>query len=145
MSGFEKVCEFSGEYCGLDMYDYKHNLIQIMPKFRKQFKGVHHTFFVFIPYHFMFESPIYHYCLCVEDPELQGNCEGCYFNYTFDFGTTRRKIQRLLGYTRLTRFNIPLTVNEFFSYARKEKIADRDLLDMCVFFSKDKWDSIGRY
>lgn len=39
MAGIEKVCEFSGEYGGCDMYSWKRNHIQINPKYRKTFKG----------------------------------------------------------------------------------------------------------
>lgn len=49
MAGIEKVCEYSGEYPGGDMYRYKHNLIQIMPKCRKLFRGAKHTLYIFKP------------------------------------------------------------------------------------------------
>lgn len=39
MAAIEKVCEFSGDYPGWLMYDYKRNHIQIMPEYRKLFKG----------------------------------------------------------------------------------------------------------
>lgn len=39
MAGIEKICEFSGEYPGYLMYGYKHNQLQIMPKYRKLFRG----------------------------------------------------------------------------------------------------------
>jgi len=39
MAGIEKICEYSGEYPGWPMYGYKHNLIQVMPKYRELFKG----------------------------------------------------------------------------------------------------------
>lgn len=39
MAGIEKICEFSGEYPGDKMYQYKRNLIQIMPKYMKLFRG----------------------------------------------------------------------------------------------------------
>lgn len=39
MAGIEKICEFSDEYPGHLMYGYKKNLIQIMPQFRKLFRG----------------------------------------------------------------------------------------------------------
>lgn len=47
MAAIEKVCEFSGEYPGHDMYGYKRNHIQIMPKYRKQFRGHEAVLFVF--------------------------------------------------------------------------------------------------
>lgn len=49
MAGIEKVCEFSGEYVGHDMYKYKNNLIQVKPKYRKEFRGVEAKLIVFKP------------------------------------------------------------------------------------------------
>jgi hypothetical protein len=49
MAGIEKVCEFSDEYPGHLMYDYKRNLIQIMPKYRKLFRGADHVLVIFKP------------------------------------------------------------------------------------------------
>lgn len=49
MASIEKICEFSNEYPGYAMYKYKHNHIQIMPKYRKEFRGVEHTLHVFKP------------------------------------------------------------------------------------------------
>lgn len=46
MAGIEKVCELSGEYCGWDMYGYKHNSIQIHPRHRKAFRGASHTLYI---------------------------------------------------------------------------------------------------
>lgn len=39
MAAIEKICEFSGQYPGWEMYGYKRNGIQIMPEFRKLFRG----------------------------------------------------------------------------------------------------------
>lgn len=39
MAGIEKICEYSGEYPGWAMYVYKRDHIQIMPKYRKEFRG----------------------------------------------------------------------------------------------------------
>lgn len=44
MAGIEKVCEYSGEYVGWPMYSYKHNCIQVLPKYRKLFRGKYHEF-----------------------------------------------------------------------------------------------------
>lgn len=49
MAGIEKTCEFSGEYPGWMMYGYKHNLIQVMPEYRKRFAGAGHVLHVFAP------------------------------------------------------------------------------------------------
>ena len=46
MAGIEKICEFSGEYPGHLMYGYKRNHIQIMPEFRKQFRGAKATLII---------------------------------------------------------------------------------------------------
>lgn len=46
MAGIEKICEFSGEYGSYDMYQYKRNHIQIMPKFRKHFRNAKHTLYI---------------------------------------------------------------------------------------------------
>lgn len=45
MAGIEKVCEYSGEYPGPDMYRIKRNHIQIMPEYRKQFRYHPHVLF----------------------------------------------------------------------------------------------------
>lgn len=46
MAAIEKVCEFSGEYPGYHMYKYKKNLIQVMPTYRKLFRGAEATLYV---------------------------------------------------------------------------------------------------
>lgn len=43
MAGIEKICEFSGQYPGWEMYGFKRNGIQIMPEFRKLFRGADAT------------------------------------------------------------------------------------------------------
>lgn len=49
MSGIEKICEFSGEYPGADMYQYKKNSIQIIPSYRNKFKNAEHVLHIFKP------------------------------------------------------------------------------------------------
>lgn len=49
MAGIEKICEFSGEYPGWLMYGYKRNHIQIIPKYRKLFRGADAVLYVFKP------------------------------------------------------------------------------------------------
>ena len=49
MAGIEKICEYSGEYPGWKMYEYKKNHIQIMPRYRKLFAGKDHTLYIFKP------------------------------------------------------------------------------------------------
>jgi hypothetical protein len=38
MAGFDKFCEFSGAHPGWAMHHFKHNHIQILPEFRKNFR-----------------------------------------------------------------------------------------------------------
>lgn len=47
MAAIEKICEFSGEYVGYEMYDFKRNHIQISPEYRKEFRGKTATLYVF--------------------------------------------------------------------------------------------------
>lgn len=46
MAGIEKVCEYSGEYPGRLMYGYKRNHIQVVPKYRKDFRGKFHILYI---------------------------------------------------------------------------------------------------
>lgn len=46
MAAIEKICELSGEYPGYLMYGYKRNQLQIMPKYRKLFRGAEHTLII---------------------------------------------------------------------------------------------------
>jgi hypothetical protein len=46
MAGIEKICEFSDEYVGPEMYAHKHNHIQVLPKFRKEFRGADAVLYV---------------------------------------------------------------------------------------------------
>lgn len=39
MAAIEKICEYSGDYPGWVMHSYKRNHIQIVPKYRKEFRG----------------------------------------------------------------------------------------------------------
>jgi hypothetical protein len=95
MAGIEKVCEYSGEYPGSDMYLYKKNSLQIMPKYRKLFAGREHTLYIedqgVDPY---FKTR--HYLFCLYVPSLPGRVEGCYYNYTSCIGTVKRKLKRML-------------------------------------------------
>lgn len=43
MAAIEKICEFSDQYPGWEMYGFKRNGIQIMPEFRKLFRGADAT------------------------------------------------------------------------------------------------------
>ncbi len=46
MAGIEKVCEFSGDYPGYEMYRYKRNSIQVCPEYRKNFRNAKHVLVV---------------------------------------------------------------------------------------------------
>ena len=49
MAGIEKICEYSGEYPAWRMYGYKRDHIQIMPQYRKEFRGKDHQLIIFKP------------------------------------------------------------------------------------------------
>jgi hypothetical protein len=49
ISAIEKVCEFLGEHSSTEMPRYKRNHIQVMPKFRKEFRGKDHVLHIFKP------------------------------------------------------------------------------------------------
>lgn len=46
MAAIEKICEYSGEYPSWNMYGYKRNQLQIMPEYRKLFRGATATLLV---------------------------------------------------------------------------------------------------
>ena len=119
MAGIEKVCEFSGEYPGGLMYGYKRNLIQIMPKYRKLFRGAKarveiiqvnaivkfktggYTSYNGDPEELQWwvgakVTKEYWYRLIVEDRNLQGKVEGCYINWTTDIKDVKKRLKRLL-------------------------------------------------
>ena len=126
MAGIEKICEFSGEYPdNSNMYAHKRNSIQVLPKYRKLFRGAEHTLKVYMPARlcWMYNSGgytaycpdpdwdwLYHhgrvvkehsYELIVTDPALQGRVEGVYLNHTLHLPTVRRKLKRLLRCKKL--------------------------------------------
>lgn len=49
MAGIEKVCEYSGRQEGGVMYAYKRNSIQVLPEYRKLFRGKSFDLFLFQP------------------------------------------------------------------------------------------------
>lgn len=123
MAGIEKICEFSGDYPAWAMYGYKRNQLQIMPEYRKLFRGATHTLYVqptrslwlfstggYTEYNlkddwFRYEKgrivQEYKYCLAVDDEKLLGQVNGLYFNTTHDISTMRRKMKRLLRVKKL--------------------------------------------
>ena len=92
MAGIEKVCEFSGVYKGADMYKWKRNHIQIMPEYRKLFRGSK-AILIFQRYDKI--SKDYTYYLLVPEPHLQGEVKGKYLNWTYRPKTALRKMRRL--------------------------------------------------
>lgn len=123
MAGIEKICEFGSEdYLGWDMYKHKHNLIQVNPEARHNFKNKKATLIIHaIEWRAVYKNrgdiqcstspseddcyssivnwyvPQYTYSLNFDQEELQGIVEGKYLNYTYDLGTTIRKLKRLVG------------------------------------------------
>lgn len=49
MAAIEKICEFSGDYEGWIMWKHKRNHIQVLSKYRDNFRGAEHTLHVFKP------------------------------------------------------------------------------------------------
>ena len=118
MAGIEKICEFSGEHAGYDMYGFKHNHIQIKPEYRKNFKGCammlifyrtrpDDTTFV-IKGNKLIEVNLVEYDLIInqEDPnsewydKLAGRVNGVYHNWYYTSSkktTVIRKLRRLVG------------------------------------------------
>lgn len=124
MAGIEKVCEFSGEDAGWEMYGYKRDQLQILPKYRKLFRGAEHTLYVkfdslrwkfncggYTDYdpedkHWKFRSKgqvvkEYWFDLKVKSPELIGKVGGVYSNHTLHLPTVKRKLKRLLRCKKL--------------------------------------------
>lgn len=102
MAGIEKVCEYSGEYVGYKMYGYKHNGLQIMPQYRKLFRGCNAILYIRKeaedPLRFRHKGYYYDlidYCLLVRDESLQGQVAGFYFNWTIDTKAVIRKLKRI--------------------------------------------------
>ena len=47
MAGIDKICEFSGDYEPMEMYEAKRNHIQVLSKYRKEFRGAEATLYIF--------------------------------------------------------------------------------------------------
>ena len=124
MASIEKICEYSGEYPGGLMFNYKRNLIQIMPKYRRVFRDKNHYLFWFnVPTNFLLHRE-YEYCLFV--PAIKGNVGGYYWNYTTKPTTTKRKLKRMLrAYKGLNIKKIPMSVEVWNKLDKKEE----DLLE----------------
>ena len=122
MAGIEKICEFSADYEGGVMHGYKHNQLQIMPKYRKLFRGAEHTLYIqfnrlnwvynwggYTEYDPLADRfymkgrivPEYSYKLVVTDEKLLGQVGGKYTNHTHHLPTVKRKLKRLLRCKKL--------------------------------------------
>lgn len=110
MAGIEKRCEYSGEYCGWDMYGWKHNNIQIMPKYRKLFRGAKATLIIRPNRYGDDYTYKYEFTLIVTDENLLGKVNGKYFNFTGNTSAVIRKMKRLVGNRNLKikKSNAPL-------------------------------------
>lgn len=117
MAGIEKICEFSGDYRGGVMYKYKHNHIQVMPKYRGHFHGKHHVLYIFngiSEYDYFREGmgkPRYEYILHV--PDLPGRVDGLYYNWTYNLNQTLFNLWELTGRTELNVIHVGSTFNEY--------------------------------
>ena len=106
MAGIEKICEYSGEYAGWEMYVFKRNNIQVLPKYRKVFKGQDFHFYysksVGVPYEHirnmydhdgtLRDSRIYYeYFLYTPNMERK-----LWWNYSYDIRAVRHHLTRML-------------------------------------------------
>jgi len=127
MAAIEKICEFSGDYPedSYMMYQWKRNGIQVMPEYRKLFRGADAILHIvdkeqvafnafggssryrgtkedfledkyFRPYLHKRLGYSYDYYLEIKNPELKGRVDGEYHNTTKDLTATKRKLKRLL-------------------------------------------------
>jgi len=144
MAGIEKVCEYSGDYDGHNMYEYKRNRIQVNPEYRKLFKGLKFKFFRFLPNYDLSNwrnNPMTDYCLYV--PDLKGQVNGFYYNWTYnELGIVRHKIQRLMGVNKLNEIRIPLSMNEVWDYCHKTSLPFDDFMLRCETYSEEKWNEV---
>ena len=116
MAAIEKICEYSGEYPGWEMYRYKKDLIQIMPQYRKLFRNRYHILFIFQTYN---EYNQIDYCLFV--PSRIGRVDGWYWNYTRHLPTAKRKLKRMLRAYRkgVNIINIPMDVDTWIKLGKR--------------------------
>ena len=73
------MCEYSGEYFGCNMYNYKRNHIQIAPKYRKLFRNKNHTLYIFNPQEY-FEYINLNGCFTKIDYEEMNDYKPPFFN-----------------------------------------------------------------
>lgn len=145
MAAIEKICEYSGDYPGWKMWEYKRNHIQICPEHRKAFKGAKHVLVIAksekrivyngggtseidsdVVYCYnsyrvvnrLWKGPGYYrwsghhhstfellkkfrveqeYIYDLYCPELLGNVEGHYINYSTNISAVKRRLKRMMG------------------------------------------------
>lgn len=136
MAGIEKICEFSGTFDPAlkSMYEIKRNNIQVLPGYRKLFKGQEHIMFLFErrPANeehadwtmFNTRRPEFEFCLYV--PGVPGQVSGFYWNYSSDFGTVKRKLKRLLKTRSLNIIRLPFVIDTAWD-AMKHKVIVNDI------------------
>lgn len=129
MAGMEKICEYSGDYPSTKMYGYKRNLIQICPQYRKLFRGADaHIEINSIQRVWLFDcgglmfvdggeeyktglngrfATQTTFTLVVKNPELAGNVEGRYVNWTENMCQTTKRLKRLLRARNIKVIKVP--------------------------------------
>lgn len=143
MAASEKVCEFgSDEYLGYEMRKHKKNLIQVNPSARHNFKNKKCTLIIHrgewcavnkergkirwssTPSDDDCNSNTvnwyvkeWYYTLKFEQEELQGQVDGEYLNWTYDLGTTIRKLKRLVGGSKYMTVIREFNTNDNMQYA----------------------------
>jgi hypothetical protein len=114
MAGIEKICEYSHEYPDGDMYAYKRNHIQVLPKYRPLFKGQPHTLYVKLKWFKkgswdpdeVCTGKVAEYEYILHVPGLPGEVKGCYLNWSGDIRAVKHKLRKLLGLRSITQLNI---------------------------------------
>ena len=118
------------------MYEYKKNLIQINPEYRKLFKDQYFKLFRFLPNPDMWDMT--DYCLYV--PDLKGKVNGFYYNWTFnEWGTVKRKLKKLLHCRKLDEIRIPMSMSEFQLYCKKDYLDLNSALLLSETFTENIW------
>lgn len=137
MSAIEKICEYSGDYDGHKMYEYKLNRIQVNPEYRKLFNGKDFKLFRFLSDRDMWD--LEDYCLYV--PELLGEVDGFYYNWHYNkWKIVKRKLKKLMKCREIEEIRIPMTLRELQTYC--------DYGDVKLFLlnsdklTNDNWEDI---
>ena len=125
MAGIEKVCEFSGDYPGCDMYGYKRNSIQVCPEYRKEFIGKEHTLYIWVDaYHGRVKRrnvykwnhqprmTVANYGYVLYVPSLPGEVKGQYWNWAYDLRPVKHNLRKILGLRSAAQLNIVRLPNQ---------------------------------